>query len=137
MLAGDPPRPLPAAVLEPALAALEALLRVREFAVFGRLIALYERIEAPLEERRARLAELYLRCGYIDSAEDEWHRGTRDADSLVGLAQVALVREQPGEAVVLATTALGLDPASQSARKLVSALTRTGDPSSIPGPTGR
>ncbi|HEY3612238.1 MAG TPA: glycosyltransferase [Gaiellales bacterium] len=136
-LAGALLEPLPATALEPALAALEALLRVREFGVFGQLVAVYECIDAALEERRARLAELYLRCGYVDSAEDEWHRGPRDAASLVGLAQVALVREQPAEAAVLAKTALGLDPASQSARRLVSALTRSSDPSSIPRAAGR
>jgi GT2 family glycosyltransferase/Flp pilus assembly protein TadD len=136
-LAGAPLRLLPAAALEPALAALAALLQVREFGDFGRLVAVYECVDVPLEERRARLAELYLRCGYVDSAEDEWHRGARDADSLVGLAQVALVREQPQEAAALATTALGLDPASHSARKLVSALTQKGDSASIRGPAGR
>jgi hypothetical protein len=132
-LADQPPAALSAAALEPALAALEALLHVREFVVFEQLVTVYERVDVSLEQRRARLAELYLRCGYTDSAEDEWHRGARDADSLVGLAQVALVREQPAEAAALATTALGLDPASQSARRLVSALTQKGESASIPG----
>ncbi len=136
-LGGAPLGSLPASALEPALGALEALLRVREFDAFGRLVSVYECIDAPLEERRERLAQLYLRSGYADSAEDEWRRGALDADSLVGLAQVALVREQPGEAAALAGKALDLDPASKTARKLVSVLTRSGDTASILGSTGR
>ncbi|MDX6596735.1 MAG: hypothetical protein QOE87_622, partial [Gaiellales bacterium] len=120
--AGAPLDSVPGAALEPALGALEALLRVRDFDAFGRLVRVYERIDAPPAERQGRLAQLYLRCGYVDSAEEEWRRGALDADSLVGLAQVALVREQPREAAVLAAEALDRDPASQQARTLVSAL---------------
>ena len=69
-----------------------------------------------------RLAQLYLRCGYVDSAEDEWRRGALDADSLLGLAQVALVREQPGEAAVLAAEALQRDPALGAGALAVAAL---------------
>jgi GT2 family glycosyltransferase len=121
-LAGTPLETVPEHALEPALGALEALLRAREFDDFGRLVGVYERIDAPAEERQRRLAQLYLRCGYVDSAEEEWRRGTLDTDALVGLAQVALVREQPREAAALAAQALDRDPGSEQARTLVSAL---------------
>ncbi|HET6171003.1 MAG TPA: glycosyltransferase [Gaiellales bacterium] len=132
VLTGAPIHPLPAAALEPALGALEALLRAREFGVFGRLVAAYECIDLPPEQRQNRLAQLYLRCGYVDSAEEEWQRGALDADALVGLAQVALVREQPLEAAALAAEALERDAASEPARRLVSGLAARSAPQSAP-----
>jgi hypothetical protein len=122
VIGGAPAGSVAETALEPALAALEALLRVREFDVFGQLACVYECIDAPPDERQGRLAQLYLRCGYVDSAEDEWRRGALGTDALVGLAQVALVRERPGEAALLAAQALDRDPASPQARSLVLAL---------------
>jgi GT2 family glycosyltransferase/glycosyltransferase involved in cell wall biosynthesis len=92
-LAGAVPAVVPAAALEPALVALEALLRVQEFEAFEALVGVYERIAVPLPERRDRLARLYLSQGFVDSAEDEWRRGEPDAAARIGLAQVAVARE--------------------------------------------
>jgi hypothetical protein len=103
VLAGAAPQPLGAAALEPALVALEALLRVQEFVAFEQLAAVYERIEVPPAVRRDRLAQVYLRQGFVDSAEDEWRSGEPSEAARLGLAQVALAR----------------DPGSHEARRLV------------------
>ena len=82
---------------------------MREFDVFGQLAALYECIDVAGRGAPGRGSHSSTcAAGYVDSAEDEWRRGALDADSLLGLAQVALVRERPGEAAVLAAEALQL-----------------------------
>ena len=99
---------------------LEALLRVVDvdaFAIAGARSS--TRVAIPWRERRERLAKLYLRRGFLESAADEWiaviEEAQPDADALAGLSWVAVGRELPEDAVVLAREALSLDPAHPAA----------------------
>ena len=56
---------------------------------------------------------IYLRRGFLDSAAEEWIASANErptARAFVGLAQVALARSLPDDAVVFAEHALALDP---------------------------
>jgi tetratricopeptide (TPR) repeat protein len=122
---GTLPATLPASVLPGVGTALEALLRVQEFERFEQLLAVGERIALPREDWREVLAQIYLRRGYLESAADEWLASANErpnARAFVGLAQVAVARELPEDAVVFAEHALRLDPASGEAQLLVGRL---------------
>jgi glycosyltransferase involved in cell wall biosynthesis len=126
VLAGaDAAGPIPAEALPTAATALEALLRVQEFAAFEVLHGLYGRIAADPRERRERLAGIYLRRGFLDSAAEEWMAvvaETPDAAALVGLAQVALAQGWREDAALLGRQALELDPGNDAAERLVAAV---------------
>jgi tetratricopeptide (TPR) repeat protein len=121
---GEEPRAaLPAAAADLLFTILEALLRLVDIDAFAQLAALAETVAIPARERRERLAALYLRRGFLDSAADEWiaacHEGGPDVAALVGLAQVASAKELPDDALTFAREARSLDPAHLVARRLV------------------
>ena len=93
---------------------LEALLRVVDVDAFASLVPLVDVVAIPWRDRRERLATLYLRRGFLESAADEWiaviQESQPDADALAGLSWVAVGRELPEDALVLAREALSLDP---------------------------
>ena len=126
LLAEQPlPEKLPADAFPTAATALEALLRIQEFGAFEQLAGLAERIEVTPGQRREVLAGMYLRRGYLDSAADEWIALASEqpsARAFVGLAQVAVARELPDDAVAFAEHALELEPGSAEAGRLLDAL---------------
>ena len=69
---------------------------------------------------------IYLRRGFLESAGDEWiavcEETGPDARALVGLAQVALGRGMPEDALVFAEEARELEPGNPIAKQLVDAL---------------
>ncbi|MEZ5120060.1 MAG: glycosyltransferase [Solirubrobacterales bacterium] len=124
VVAGDPaPRALPAVAAEPLFLMLEALLRVTDVDAFATLIGLADGLPLAERERRERLAQLYLRRGFLESAADEWiavvEGGAPDADALAGLGWVAVGRELPDDARLFAREALSLDPGHPSARRVL------------------
>lgn len=125
-LAGrTPPAALPANVAAPALQTLEALLRVREFGAFETLVHRYRTIAQDVREQRDRLARVYLRQGYLESAADEWiaQAGEApDARCMLGLAQVALARGLSEDAAAFAAEAVRLEPASSAAAEALAAI---------------
>ncbi len=104
---------------------LEALLRVRDFAVFELLVVgLLRTSEAPEREQRELLAGMYLRQGFLKSAAEEWMavcKDGADARALVGLSQVAFSHGQPENAGTFAREALRLEPENPLARALAEA----------------
>ncbi|HEU4658576.1 MAG TPA: glycosyltransferase [Capillimicrobium sp.] len=116
----DAPAMLPRESAEPLFVMLEALLRVVDVDAFASLVPLAEAVALPWRERRERLAVLYLRRGFLESAADEWiavcQEGQPDAAALAGLGWVALGRELPEDAVLFANEALTLDPDNVAAR---------------------
>jgi tetratricopeptide (TPR) repeat protein len=137
-LAGRPlPAALPAEAAPLAAVLLEALLKVEEVDAFVSLLPVMERLALPERERRELMAHVYLRRGFLESAADEWIAASQegpDVRALVGLAQVALARELPEEALVFAREALELDPACQGAARIATRLSRNGEKSSQVGP---
>lgn len=125
-LAGEAlPAWLPPACAADAERCLEALLRVQAFDAFQTAVSVFERIGLPERERRERLARIYFRRGYLDSAADEWlavARETPDAAALIGLAQVAHARGLAEDAEVFAREAARLEPANETARRLLAGL---------------
>ena len=114
-VAGEPgPSLLPAEAADALFVMLEALLRVVDIDAFATLVPLADVVAIPWRERRERLATLYLRRGFLESAADEWiaviQETQPDADALAGLSWVAVGRELPEDALVLAREALALDP---------------------------
>lgn len=122
------PAPLPQDAAAFIATALEALLKVQEFDRFQTLAGVLDRVALAPRARHEVLAAMYLRCGYLDSAADEWltacEETGQDPAALVGLAQVAVARGMRDDALVLATEAHALDPAHQGAARLVAALDR-------------
>jgi tetratricopeptide (TPR) repeat protein len=119
------PAQLPAEAFPTAATALEALLRIQEFGAFEQLAGLTARIGVADTHRREVLAAMYFRRGYLDSAADEWVALATEqpsARAFVGLAQVAVARELPTDAVAFAEHALALDPSSAEAGRLLDAL---------------
>ena len=119
-LLGEPgPSVLPAAAADPLFVMLEALLRVVDVDAFATLVPLADVVGIPWRERRERLAQLYLRRGFLESAADEWiavcQETQPDADALAGLSWVAVGRELPEDALLLAREALSLDPGHPTA----------------------
>src|SRR5690606_38810988 len=96
------------------------LLRVVDVDAFATLVPLADVVGIPWRERRERLAQLYLRRGFLESAADEWiavcQESQPDADALAGLSWVAVGRALPDDAVLLAREALTLDPEHAAAR---------------------
>jgi tetratricopeptide (TPR) repeat protein len=122
--AGDePPATLPVEAAEPALVMLEALARVEAFDAFELLAARYDTVSLPWRERRERLANVYLRRGFLESAADEWVAVCEtegvDVDALLGLAQVAWARGMDDDAVVFAQEARELEPGHAGATRLL------------------
>jgi tetratricopeptide (TPR) repeat protein len=124
---GDPvPQSLPLEAVPLLATTLEALLRVQQFDAFGLLVGLLDRTGLPWRERRELLASTYLRRGYLESAADEWitvcqERGP-DAPALIGLAQVAVARDLPADALLFAREATSMDPAHPGAARLLANL---------------
>jgi tetratricopeptide (TPR) repeat protein len=121
-------RMLPGPAAETAATALEALLRVEEFGAFERLAPVWESIDIDSQERHERLARIYLRRGFLESAADEWIASVRiepDAGAMLGLAQVAVARGMHAEAVEFAEEAVALDPGHAVANRYLAALTST------------
>jgi glycosyltransferase involved in cell wall biosynthesis len=122
--------PLPAALPTDAapllLTMLEALLRIQAFDAFERLLPAIDRVGLSWRERRERLAAMYFRRGFLESAADEWiavcQEGVPDGDALVGLAKVAYARGQADDALVFAQEAAALEPDREDAKRLVDAL---------------
>jgi tetratricopeptide (TPR) repeat protein len=103
---------LPAAAAAPVLTMLDALARLEAFDAFAALVAVLDRVGIPELERRHALAELYLRCGYVDLAGEEWlaicDRHGADARSLRGLAAVAAARGMDEDAQLFEAEAAAL-----------------------------
>ena len=120
------PERLPAAGAGLLATALEALLPVGDVDAAAKLVDLLDRTELAWRDRREQLAEIFLRRGFLDSAADEWiavcQESAPDARALVGLAQVALARDLPEEALVLAEGARELDPSHAGAARLTAHL---------------
>jgi tetratricopeptide (TPR) repeat protein len=125
-LAGTPLAPvLPVEAAPVALTALEALLRVREVQAFVRLLPVYERVDLPAADRRHLLARTYFRRGFLDSAADEWIDAYQEAPeprSLIGLAQVAIAKDLPEDALEFASEVLRLDQGNVEAARIVEVL---------------
>jgi tetratricopeptide (TPR) repeat protein len=119
--AGEPgPALLAADAAGPLFVMLEALLRVVDVDAFATLVPLVDLLAIPARDRRERLATLYLRRGFLESAADEWiavcEEAGPDADALAGLSVVAYGRDLHEDARLFATEALTLDPRHPSAR---------------------
>jgi glycosyltransferase involved in cell wall biosynthesis len=108
------PGALPPAAAEPVLTMLEALVHLEAFDAFGWLVPVLDAVAIPWRQRRERLADLYLRCGFLESAADEWiavcEASGPDAAALAGLAQVAAARGMAEDAEILAREAQALQP---------------------------
>lgn len=125
VLEGRPPRPLDSRGVEVALVVLEGLLRNQDFDSFARVLAVYEAAAIDPRERTERLARIYLRRGFLDSAAEEWisiASARPDAAAFVGLAQVAVARGLAAEALEFGQEAVRLDPRSAEATRLLAAL---------------
>ncbi len=119
---GAPAEELPSAATELLELMLESLLRVQDFENFELLVGLYQRVQLPERERRERLAQMYLRRGFLKSAAREWLtvcEQTPDVHALAGLAHVALASGQPENAHTFATQALAMEPENEVLRALV------------------
>jgi tetratricopeptide (TPR) repeat protein len=115
IVAGDqPPAALPGETAPALFVMLEALLRVVDVDAFVSLVPLADAVSIPWRERKEQLAQLYFRRGFLESAADEWisvcEGGVPDADALAGLSWVAVGRELPDDARMLADEALSLQP---------------------------
>ncbi|MDP8943892.1 MAG: hypothetical protein M3N16_07220, partial [Actinomycetota bacterium] len=108
------------------LVTLEALLRVQEIDAFVTLLPAVELVGLSWRERREQLASMYLRRGYLESAADEWiavcEQAGPDVAALIGLAQVAIAREMPDDAVVLAREIQAIEPGHSGAARIVERL---------------
>ena len=127
LAAGQPAPVVPAAGAGALVVALEALLRVEEFDAVGPLLGAIEGSAMPERARREKLANVYLRRGFLESAADEWvatcaDGRAPDADALVGLAQVAWAMGHHEDAVVFAREAEALDAAHPLAAGLAARL---------------
>jgi tetratricopeptide (TPR) repeat protein len=123
-LAGLPlPEQLPEDAAGLLVVTLEALLRVQEIDAFVALLPALERVGLPWRERREQLASMYMRRGYLESAADEWiavcEEAGPDVPALIGLAQVAVARELPDDAVVFAREVHALEPGHAGASRIL------------------
>jgi tetratricopeptide (TPR) repeat protein len=88
---------------------LETLLIGRDFPAFAQTLERWQMTDLPERERRERLAQMYLRHGYLRSAAREWMavlESAADAAALRGLAEVARRNGQDATARVFAAEAL-------------------------------
>jgi tetratricopeptide (TPR) repeat protein len=83
----------PAAAADVTLVLLDALMRLERFGAFETLIGVFAALPLAKRDRHERLAQLYLRRGYLQSAADEWLAVCQelgaDAAALRGLSTVA------------------------------------------------
>jgi tetratricopeptide (TPR) repeat protein len=124
---GAAPATLPAPAAATAGTALEALLRVEDVDAFARLLPVWQAIDLDPCERHDRIARIYLRRGFLESAADEWIASASievDVRSMVGLAHVAIARGLPAEALEFAQEAVAVDPGDGDARALLAAVTQ-------------
>jgi len=116
-------QPLAADSADSILLMLEALARVEAFDAFEALVPCLELVDLPWRERRERLASLYLRRGFLESAADEWidvcQTEGPDARALLGLAQIAWARGHDDDAVAFAEEVRALDPHNRGAGALL------------------
>ena len=102
---------------------------MRDVDPFVSLLPVLDAVQLPERERRELLAQIYLRRGYLESAADEWIAASEqgaDVRALVGLAQVALARELPEEALLFAQEALSLEPDHVGAARIARRLGHSG-----------
>ncbi|MCW3041028.1 MAG: glycosyltransferase, partial [Solirubrobacterales bacterium] len=109
------PDPVPAEAAGPVCVMLDALARLERFDAFEALAAVLARMPLGARDRHERLAALYLRRGFLESAAEEWITVCEtlgpDAAAVRGLAAVAEARGLPEDAAVLRAEADTLDPA--------------------------
>ncbi|HET9074869.1 MAG TPA: glycosyltransferase [Solirubrobacteraceae bacterium] len=94
---------------------LDALLITRDFTGFEAALERFHACDLPERERRERLAQTYLRHGFLRSAGREWMAVVErepDAAALTGLAEVARRNGQAETARVFAAEALKLAASS-------------------------
>jgi tetratricopeptide (TPR) repeat protein len=125
--AGEPASaPLPPSSADPALVMLNALARVEAFEAFEALVGCLALVDVPARERRERLAQLYMRRGFLESAADEWIAACEedgpDARAMLGLAQIAWARGLDEDAAAFAEEARALDPGNAGAGALLAHL---------------
>lgn len=121
---GAPPPPsLPGACAAPGLVMLEALLRLEAFERFGELLPIVEAIALPWRERHERLAAMYLRRGFLESAADEWaavvQEAGPDVPALLGLAQVAAIRGMHEDVAVFVEEVRRIEPDNPVAARIL------------------
>jgi glycosyltransferase involved in cell wall biosynthesis len=118
-----PPASLPAASAESGLVMLEALLRLEAFERFGELLPVVEAVALPWRERHERLASMYLRRGFLESAADEWvavvQEAGADVPALLGLAQVAVMRGMADDATTFVEEVKRLEPDNPVADRIL------------------
>ena len=118
--------PLPPGAVELLFSIYEALLRVQDVDPFVALLPLTERIPMDTRLRRDRMAHMYLRRGFVDSAADEWAAACEEhgphAGALAGLAAVAVINEVHEDAALFARTALELEPGHPVAARVLARL---------------
>lgn len=83
----------PAAAADDAVVLLDALIRLERFDAFAAVVGVFGTLPLPPRDRHERLAQLYLKRGYLESAADEWLTVCRelgaDIAALRGLSTVA------------------------------------------------
>jgi len=117
-------RPVPIAATPLLERMLDSLLRVQDFENFELLVGLYVNAGLPERERRERLAQMYLRHGFIKSAAREWLAVAQkqpDTRALTGLTRVAIANGQIETAHSFANQGLALDPGNRELRALANA----------------
>ena len=123
---GELPASLPADATPLLVVTLEALLRVQEIDAFVALLPAIERVGLPWRDRRELLARMYMRRGFLSSAADEWisvcEQTGGDVEALMGLAQLAVAREMPGDALVFAREVQEIAPGHEGAGRILAAL---------------
>lgn len=119
----DTPPSLPAASAASGLVMLEALLRLEAFERFAELLPIVESIALPWRERHERLATMYLRRGFLESAADEWvavvQEAGADVPALLGLAQVAAMRGMHDDATVFVEEVKRIEPDNPVANRIL------------------
>jgi hypothetical protein len=108
------------------LTVMEALLRVEDVDAFVPLLPLAERVGLTSSERHERLAQMYLRRGFLDSAADEWAASCQEngptPEALTGLAAIAVVRGDDEDARLFAHAADELQPGHAGAARVLARL---------------
>jgi tetratricopeptide (TPR) repeat protein len=105
------------------LALLPAALQLKEVDAAEALIVLTSMSNLPAGQKNQLSAEAFLHCGYLDSAAEAWLSSIDqlgpDAESLFGLAQIALAQGRVDEARALSQDVLSLDQQHASAKLLL------------------
>ena len=93
---------------------------------FVSLLPLVEQIPLGARDRRDRMAHMYLRRGFVESAADEWSAACQEhgpyADALAGLAAVAVINENVEDAALFAQAAQELEPGHPAAARVLERL---------------